>query len=304
MRSPEIAPVPTVPLAEAFSRYEAIRARLPAATFAGAPRPTTSLLEVADRYDGFVFDSYGVLNVGETAIPGAADCLEALRARGTPFCVLTNAASHGRDGALDKYRRAGLPIRLAEIVSSRDVAVGQLAAVAEGVVWAAISDGRDDFGDIGAPVVDLIDGGDWSGAEAFLFLSSARWNADLQERLVAELRARPRPVVVANPDLVAPREAGLSLEPGWWGHDIQDRTGIRPRFSGKPYGDAFAAAAARLPRGRLAMVGDTLHTDILGGRAAGMDTILVTDHGLFAGERIEGWLTRSGIAPDWIVPGI
>ncbi|MFD1810358.1 HAD hydrolase-like protein [Gemmobacter lanyuensis] len=34
------------------------------------------------------------------------------------------------------------------------------------------------------------------------------------------------------------------------------------------------------------MVGDTLHTDILGGQAAGHGTILVTDHGLFKGRDV------------------
>ena len=32
------------------------------------------------------------------------------------------------------------------------------------------------------------------------------------------------------------------------------------------------------------MVGDSLHTDILGGAAAGMTTVLITDHGLFRGQ--------------------
>jgi predicted HAD superfamily phosphohydrolase YqeG len=49
------------------------------------------------------------------------------------------------------------------------------------------------------------------------------------------------------------------------------------------------------------MVGDTLHTDVLGGRAAGMGTILVTDHGLFAGLDIARFIGRSGIVPDSIV---
>ena len=31
------------------------------------------------------------------------------------------------------------------------------------------------------------------------------------------------------------------------------------------------------------MVGDTLHTDVLGGAAYGIKTALVTDHGLFSG---------------------
>ncbi len=37
------------------------------------------------------------------------------------------------------------------------------------------------------------------------------------------------------------------------------------------------------PSARVVIVGDTLHSDILGGAAQGWKTVLVTDHGLFAG---------------------
>ncbi len=53
---------------------------------------------------------------------------------------------------------------------------------------------------------------------------------------------------------------------------------------------------------RVAMVGDTLHTDVLGGRAAGIGSVLVTGHGLFAGRDTAPYITRSGIVPDVIVP--
>jgi ribonucleotide monophosphatase NagD (HAD superfamily) len=49
------------------------------------------------------------------------------------------------------------------------------------------------------------------------------------------------------------------------------------------------------------MVGDTLHTDILGGAQAGWKTVLVTDHGLLRGENVEQAIARSGIVPDYIV---
>ena len=49
------------------------------------------------------------------------------------------------------------------------------------------------------------------------------------------------------------------------------------------------------------LVGDTLHTDVLGGRAAGMGAVLVADHGLFAGRDVRGYIARSGIVPDAVV---
>lgn len=300
-----VTDLPTLSLDSAWTRYEAIRDRLPAVTRQGAAQRARDLAAIADLYDGFLFDSFGVLNVGETAIPGAAACLDALRATGKPFCVLTNAASYGVDVALAKYRRMGLDIRRDQVISSRDVTLAHLEALAPGRVWGAIAAAEDRFADSPVPVRDLLDPGtDWDGVGAILFLSSVRWTAALQDRLVAALVRTPRPVVIGNPDLVAPREDGLSIEPGWWAHDLQDRTGIVPRLFGKPYPEAFAAAQARLGPGRHAMIGDTLHTDILGGLAAGLGTILVTDHGILAGRDAAPFVRASGIHPDHILPAI
>lgn len=293
---------PTLDTDAAFARYEAVRFRLPQAAFPTSHEAAPSLAALADRYDGFLLDAFGVLNVGDTPIPGAVERLRDFRAEGKGLCVLTNAASYTRAQALAKYRRLGFDFAEHEVVSSRDVAAAHLVRHARpGALWAAIAAPGDGFEDIQAEVADLLDRDLWERADAFLFLSSLRWTRPHQERLAAALAARPRPLVVANPDLVAPREDGLSVEPGFWAHEIADRTGLAPHFYGKPYADAFAAAAARLGPGRLAMVGDTLHTDILGGRAAGLGTILVADHGLFAGRPITPYIDRSGIRPDAVV---
>lgn len=295
----------TLTVEEAHRRYEAIRPRLPEIGQTGPARLATRLLETADHYDGYLFDAFGVLNVGETAIPGAAECLDALRAMGKRFCILTNAASYTSAVALAKYHKLGLDVREGEVVSSRDVLFAHLGQTEPGLRWAAICAAGDRFDDAPFPVLDLADEmADWDAAEGFLFLSSARWDAALQEQLVASLRRRPRPVAVGNPDLVAPREGGLTIEPGYWAHDLQDRTGSVPAFFGKPFREAFLAGTQKLGGGRIAMVGDTLHTDILGGNAGGFDTILVTQHGLYAGRQIAKFIADSGINPTWQIPSL
>ena len=298
--------MPTLGLAAAWARYESIRDRLPAAAAPRATRNVGNLLEVAAEFDGFLFDSFGVLNVGETAIPGAAECLATLRRMGKRLRILTNAASYSGDAALAKYRQMGLEVLRHEIISSRDVTFSRLNAVAPGMRWGAIATKEDDFADAGGlGIIDILAPGvSWDKTAGFVFLSSVRWTCDHQDRLVASLIQQPRPVVIGNPDLVAPREDGLSIEPGFWAHDLQDRTGIAPHLFGKPYPEAFAMALAGMDPGRHAMIGDTLHTDILGGQAAGLATILVTDHGLFAGHDTTPYIAQSGIAPDISLPSI
>jgi glycerol-1-phosphatase len=290
----------------AFARYEAIRPRLPLARYPARSLHLGSLDAVADHVEGFLLDAFGVLNVGETAIPGAVARMASLRARGKRLAVLTNAASYTRAQLLAKYHRLGFDFTADEVVASRDVAVARLDAVAPGAIWAAISAAGDSFADIPAKLLDAVaDPGAFDTADAILFLSTARWTPALQDRLLTALERRPRPLVIANPDLVAPREGGLSQEPGLFGHDLLDRIPVSAHWFGKPFPEAFAEGIARtgLAPGQLAMVGDTLHTDVLGGAAAGCRSVLVTDHGLFAGLPTGPFIAASGIIPDFIVPG-
>jgi ribonucleotide monophosphatase NagD (HAD superfamily) len=55
-----------------------------------------------------------------------------------------------------------------------------------------------------------------------------------------------------------------------------------------------------VPGHRIAMVGDTLHTDILGGAAMGWRTVLVLDHGLVQGFDVEVLRRVSDIRSDFI----
>lgn len=289
---------------QAFRRYEEVRPRLPQASFPASAQVLPTLSEAADMWDGFVLDAFGVLNVGDTPIPGAVARMAELRARGKRLCVLTNAASYTADEALAKYQRMGFDFTEREVVSSRDVAAVRLEAVAPGATWAAIAAEGDSFADLPVGTVDAMDvPGALDGADGILFLSTQRWSNTRQQWLLAAMEHRPRPLVVANPDLVAPREGGLSREPGFYAHDLVDRLGLPVNFFGKPFGDGFqdAAAAMGLEASRLAMVGDTPHTDILGGAAAGLGTILVARHGLFAGYDVEPFLDRCGIIPNAVI---
>ena len=290
----------------AFERYEAIRPRLPQANFDGTPQYAADLAEVASHFDGFILDAFGVLNRGETAIEGAVERMAQLRAMGKKLIVLTNAASYTRTQILAKYHRLGFDFAPDEVISSRDLTLANLPPLASGQLWAAGAAADDKFDDTPHAVRQLLDDpGLYESAGGFLLLSSVRWTELDTQRLIDALHVKPRPVVIANPDLVAPREDGLTIEPGTFAHALMDALPVSPLFYGKPYRDAFDAAIAKMPgvpRHRIAMVGDTLHTDILGGAASGIGTVLITHHGLFRGLDVQQFIERSGIRPTWIVP--
>jgi HAD superfamily hydrolase (TIGR01459 family) len=292
----------------AFRRYEAIRDRLPAApVMPAAPAHHDTLEAIADHYDAFVLDGFGVLNVGHTAIPGAVARMAGLRAAGKRLVVLTNAATLPPALARAKYRGMGFDFASDEIVSSRDIAVEAMAAFPAAARWGVSAAGPVSLEGLGPGAMALEDDDEpYDTADAFMLLSADAWDDTRQARLVAALAHRPRPVLVANPDLVAPREDGVSVEPGAWAHGLLDTVpGLDVRFFGKPFANAFAAVMARLgpaapPRARIVMVGDTLHTDILGGAAAGFGTALVTRHGIYAGQQVAPLIAASGIVPHHV----
>jgi glycerol-1-phosphatase len=150
----------------------------------------------------------------------------------------------------------------------------------------------------------------YDAAQGFAFLGSGSWTAARQTLLTSSLRRNPRPVLVGNPDLVAPREGGLSLEPGYFAHQLADETGLKSVFFGKPYPAIFDMALARACKARpdvtdparIVMVGDTLHTDILGGAAAGLRTALITGFGALRGMDVAAAIHTAGIVPDIILP--
>lgn len=263
-----------------------------------------SLTDISNTVGAFVFDAFGVLNVGETLIKGADERLLELRAQGNHIRILTNAASYDRAGAVSKFERLGLEIDPSEIITSRDAA---LDALTPGI-WGVIAAPEDNLADIENETIRLEeDAAPYDMVDGFLFLSSSGWSKAKQKTLEAALQRRERPILIANADLVAPRENGFSLEPGYFGHLIVD-AGIQDvRFFGKPFPEVYELAEKSLPDlapQNIAMCGDTLHTDILGAAARNWRTVLVTEDGMFTGHDTQLFCDQSGIFPDWRVERI
>ena len=114
---------------------------------------------------------------------------------------------------------------------------------------------------------------------------------------------------VANPDLVAPQERNFSVEPAYYvSHLIKNGIHL-PFWLGKPFPIIFELAITRvnelagrhIPLSRIGMVGDTLHTDILGANSFGLKSILMTKHGLFKNTNVGSIIKKTNITPDYIV---
>jgi HAD superfamily hydrolase (TIGR01450 family) len=282
-----------------FDRYQELRSRFPPLGRQPKTISIGSLLEIATEVDVFVFDAFGVLNVGETMIPGADTRLDQLRERGCAIRILTNAASYDPSGAIAKFKRLGLRVEDDEIVTSREAALQNLS----GGHWGVIAADTDPLSDLPDPVTLLKDNpDDYDNVDQFLFLSTADWTNSRQHLLQTAMQRRPRKLLIGNADLAAPRNDGFSVEPGHFGHQIADLVPGYVQFFGKPFPEVYDLIEASLPTTspeRIAMCGDTLHTDILGAAARGWRTVLVTQDGLFAGHDTQPFSIQSNLFADW-----
>lgn len=287
-----------------FERYEEIRKRMPKTSTPKKFQDINSLLDIADEGYTFVFDAFGVLNVGETLIPGADKRLDQLRSIGCNIRILTNAASYDRNGAIDKFKRLGLSVKADEIVTSRDAT---LLCLTSGT-WGAIAAPDDQLSDISKDFIRIgHDSSDFDCVDGFVFLSSFGWTNNQQKLLTQSLLRRQRPVLIANADLVAPRDNGFSLEPGNFGHLLLDQGVKDVSFFGKPFPkvyDLLEQTLGEVDQDKIIMCGDSLHTDVIGAAARGWKTVLVTRDGLFAGFDTSDFCKRSNLYPDWRLPSI
>ena len=303
--------VSTIGFEEAWQAYRRCEPRLPPKPAEIEPVAVDGVVAAVARVGAraVVLDGFGVLNTGAQALPGAADAVARLREAGVAVRVLTNDASALPAEIAARHRRRGVAIADGEVISGLSLLESRLDARPGG--WLVVATPAV------VPGLAALDLTAWDGTPAdldaaggFVMLESDDWDEDRHAQLEASLRRRPRPLIVTNPDIAAPwpelPQDRLAADPGWYSHRLADATGIAPVFLGKPflpiYREVLATRPGMQPAEVLA-VGDSPHTDILGGRNAGLRTLLVGT-GLLSGRDLAAYARACGILPDLIAPTI
>jgi HAD superfamily hydrolase (TIGR01450 family) len=243
-------------------------------------------MTLADDFDGFLIDLDGVVWIGREPIPGSAEVLAALLAAGKELVFVTNNPARPPRRYAERLRKMGVEVDAERIVTAGMV-TARLAGEAAGGGTAFVI-GEDPLKEMvaatGAAVLDSE-----SGAEADVVVVSGHRGFDYAELLAAKRALDGGAALFATShDPTMPMPGGEWPGTGSILAAVETASGKKAEIGGKPEHHLFALAIDVIrgskgsdavkeePRDAgLAMIGDRISSDIDGGRAAGLATVLV-----------------------------
>ncbi|CAN5182699.1 HAD family hydrolase [soil metagenome] len=268
---------------------------------------------VIERYKIIFFDAFGVLKSYNGLVPGIEKTFAYMEAMGKEYYIVTNDASRSPAQLAESYHRLGLhAIQQNRIVSSGMLAKEYLdLKVNDGIVAYLGTHNSAHYIDssgLHTLPVSAIGENNIDQVNALVLLDDEgfNWFDDLN-RTVNILRRRNIPAIVANTDHTYPLSSNneVSIAIGGIASMIESIVGKRFIRFGKPDSQLFMFAydlvRERMPvsKKEILMVGDTLHTDVMGGNKFGFDTVLVLT-GNTLPDDAETSIRSTGIVPTYI----
>ncbi|MEO1470077.1 MAG: TIGR01459 family HAD-type hydrolase [Pseudomonadota bacterium] len=241
-----------------------------------------SLDDVAEDYDALLVDLWGCYHNGLEPYGAAIDTLRRFRARGGIVVLLTNAPRPAC-GVARFLAAIGAPEDTHDaIMSSGEACQRAMRAGQHGRAFHYVGPERDlsMLGDLGLAPVPV------EAADAVLLVGFEDDQAETPESYddrIATWKARGLPLLCANPDIVVDR----GDERLWCAGAIAERyeqAGGAVIWYGKPHppsytwalGQIAETAGREIPRARILAMGDSLHHDVEGANAQGIDALWVT----------------------------
>jgi HAD superfamily hydrolase (TIGR01450 family) len=248
-----------------------------------------NLDSLQDRYDGFLFDAYGVLYDGKGLIESCVAAFRSLRAAGKPCWILTNGSSRTLSETALMYKRLGLILEPGDIINSASLLKGYYAEAGLIGSRSAVLGTKSSatyVEEAGGIVVNPLETEDYS---VVVMANQTDYPLlDSLEEVLSHVITRvekslPIHLILTNPDLIYPHQTRrFGITAGSFALLLEAALVARlgddaPKFVklGKPFPRIFEEAIKKAGSKNLLMVGDQLETDIRGAQNSGLDSVLV-----------------------------
>lgn len=232
-------------------------------------------MALADRYDGFLIDLDGVVWVGAEPVPGSVETLNALHAAGKRVAFVTNNPGRTPEAYAERMAELGVEAEPGQFVTAGLVAA-RLAARAGGLGGRAFVIGSSTLkGTVAAAGLTVLEGEEGREAEVVVVSGFRGFDYELLRTATFAL-AGGAALIGTSHDPTMPMPGGAWPGSGAVLAAVEVASGRVAEIGGKPEPHLFEMALEAIGRpARAAMVGDRLTSDIEGGRAAGLETVLV-----------------------------
>ncbi len=268
--------------------------------------------DIVVKYKAVFLDSFGVLKNHSGIIDGISKTLDFLAHNNIEYYVLTNDASRSPQQLAHYFHTRGVK----RITSDRIISSGMLAReyllyqIKNGVVaYLGTPNSAHYIETAGLQTISIhdleLEQREEISALVFLDDEGFDWNYDIN-KVINLLRLRNIPVIVANTDVAYPvSKHEIAVAIGGLADMVEEIVGKHFIRFGKPDPQMFMFAYERLSahcpvsKEEILMVGDTLHTDIIGGSKFGIDTAL-TLTGNTIPEHVPILIESTGIIPTYI----
>jgi glycerol 3-phosphatase-2 len=229
---------------------------------------------LADRFDGLLIDLDGVVWIGREPVPGSVEALRALLAAGKRIVFVTNNPARLPEAYAERLRELGVEVGPEQIVTAGVVAA-RLAGEAAGEDGSAFVIGASALKEmVAATGTRLLEGEE--AREADVVVVSGHRGFDYEELRTAKFALdRGARLFATSHDPTMPFPGGELPGTGAVLAAVEVASGREATIAGKPERHLFEMAKEAVGEGRPAMVGDRISSDIDGGRAAGLETVLV-----------------------------
>ncbi|WP_296139436.1 HAD-IIA family hydrolase [uncultured Corynebacterium sp.] len=232
----------------------------------------TSDERLIDRTDALLLDLDGTVYHGARPIPEAVSALNKARSH-VGLKYITNNASRSPSAVAEALQEMGIPASEDEVLTSAQAGVTLLTSkipAGSRVIVLGSDSLKELVSGAGFSVVTSAD--DRPAAVIQGHATTTGWPQMSEAALAINNGAV---YVATNMDTTLPTERGLTVGNGSMIAAITTATGVTPDSAGKPAGDMFTQAAEELHSDRPLAVGDRLNTDIAGGVAAGIPSLMV-----------------------------
>jgi len=239
----------------------------------------------------------GVVYVGGNPVKGSADTIKYLKEKGKTVLFLTNDPRRSPSEYADKLRSIGIQASAEDVITSAMAIALHICEEHDSLenMTAYVIGSNPLRNQIRETGIKIVNGEEGKYADFVILGSHPDFHYD--EMKIATLALRNGADFYAtNRDPAYPSEEGHIPATGAILASVEVASGIKAKVAGKPESMIFEVALEKVNKDKIVMIGDRLDTDILGGKNAGLSTILV-----LSGSTKKKDLEDSEIKPDYVI---